>query len=424
MKRILFGLLLVVTAFAQTQTYMKVNVDRKLFNALASLFDEKPRELALFLSPDSTYVVEAMYGEKKLVRTLTPEELLGVTGQPDQKFETLKKNYRTKYLIDQTILGLGVYSWGLANTLFGTEPWESGNSKGYYAVTLFTPFVYSGALFLATRNRQINEGAEYGSIQGGIEGAAHGGLLLNSRFVLPVSLTENLFDFYLGQRSGIMPGAFQRKFNHCLYGYYHTLAGAVLANPDDVSDSTFRMIGSIASLVEGYTALYFSRHSENLTSGDAIFELRSCMIGAQTIPMILLSTDLHSDDDIDLRIYAVTSLAGYAAGYYIGMKLSERYDLTEDAGGFTFLLPYLVHGVTAGIGVLVADDAYWETYPIIYSVLDIGATYIVYKNMAKKATVNPDHEGSGFNFMFNPVPLVAKNTILRTAPIAGISYRF
>lgn len=425
MNRILFALLLAVAIFAQTQTYLKINVDRKMYNTLAPLFDAEPRAIALFLAPDSTYVVEALYEEKKLVRVLTPEALRGMTGETGRPYAALKKNHRTAYLIDQTLLGLGIYSWSLASTMFGAEPWESGNSKGYYAVTLFTPFVYSGTLFLATRGRHIAEGAETGSLFGGLEGAAHGGLLFNSRFVFPVSLAENFVDFYLGQKSGLAPGAFWRKFNHCLYGYYHTLAGAVLADPDDVSDPTFRRVGSIVSLVEGYAALYLSRHDDRVTKGDAIFELRSCMIGAQTIPLILLGTDLFDDgDDTDLRIYAVTSLAGYAAGYAIGLALSRKYDLDDKDAGFTFLLPYLVHGVTAGIGVLAADDSYWKAYPMVYSALDIGLTYFVYKSLAKKSAGDPDRGGTGFNYIINPVPLFVKDPALRAAPVAGISYRF
>jgi hypothetical protein len=106
------------------------------------------------------------------------------------------------------------------------------------------------------------------------------------------------------------------------------------------------------------------------------------------------------------------------------LKLSGKYDLSKNEAGFTFLLPYLVHGVTAGIGVLASDDSYWKAYPIVYSALDISLTYFVYKSLAKRSAGGPAGDGTGLKFLLNPAPLFAANPVLRAAPIAGVSYRF
>jgi hypothetical protein len=205
-----------------------------------------------------------------------------------------------------------------------------------------------------------------------------------------------------------------------------------LAGQEDRLDETgFRQIGTGLSLVEGYGSLYFSRNSQDLSYGDALFELRTMMIGSQTLPLILLSVDAFTggETDIDLKIYSATAIAGFAAGYYLGYKLTAENDLSGPSGVFTYLIPYLAHGLTAGIGTIVnssesSDYFYWKAYPIIFSVVDIGLTAYVYKSMAKPQTQAVIQDQGGFNFYLNPAPLFTKNQVIRSMPIAGFQYHF
>jgi hypothetical protein len=200
---------------------------------------------------------------------------------------------------------------------------------------------------------------------------------------------------------------------------------------DDLDRLGFRQIGTGLSLCEGYASLYLSRNAQDLTYGDALFELRTMMIGSQTIPLILLSVDLWTGGNsaIDNRIYSATALAGFAAGYYLGYKLTSKYDLSGPSGIFTYLIPYLAHGLTAGIGTIInsgesTDYFYWKAYPIIFSIVDIGLTAYVYKSMAKPQTQVGMRERSNFNFYLNPAPLFTRNEVIRSMPIAGFQYNF
>lgn len=431
MKKLMLILLTGAILFAQTEVLTRVKTDRRVQSVLAQRFETLPDRVELYVTADNTYVAEAFYENQKITLRLTAEEYREIL-QNQAGPVTIMENSRIPYLIGQSALSIGVYSWSLPTTIFSQENNEVTIDRARLAIGLFTPFVYSGALFLLTRNTRISSGAAYGSFMAGIEGAAHGGLLFNTgRTVLPGSLVENFTDFYLGQRFGFTPGMFQRKFNHSLFAYGHLLAGYILAGQEDeLGEPGFRQIGTGLSLAEGYGSLYFSRNAQDLTYGDALFELRTMMIGSQTIPLILASVDLwNGASSIDNRIYSATALAGFVAGYYLGYKLTAKYDLSGPSGIFTFLIPYLAHGLTAGTGTLInsgvsSDYFYWKAYPIIFSVVDIGLTAYVYKSMAKPQTRVGMRERGNFNFYLNPAPLFTKNEVIRSMPIAGFQYNF
>jgi len=430
MKKIFLILLAGTLLFGQTEILNKIKIDRRVQSLLAQRFESLPNRVELYITADSIYVAEAYYENQKVSLRISPDEYQEML--MTQAGQVILENARIPYLIGQSALSIGLYSWSLPVTIFTGGGEGITVDKTRLATGLFTPFVYSGALFLFTRNTRISSGAAYGSFMAGIEGAVHGGLLFNTgRAVFPGSLVENFTDFALGQRFGFTPGMFQRKLNHSVFAYGHLLAIYELAGmEDDLDRPGFRQIGTGLSLAEGYASLYLSRNAQDLTYGDALFELRTMMIGSQTIPLILASVDLwNGAPSIDNKLYSATALAGFVAGYYLGYKLTSKYDISGPSGIFTYLIPYLAHGLTAGVGTLInsgvsSDYFYWKAYPIIFSVVDIGLTAYVYKSMAKPQTQVGMRERGNFNFYLNPAALLTRNEIIRSMPIAGFQYNF
>ncbi len=421
MRRVLLLCILVSLVFAQ-ETLTRIQIDRKTESILATLFEELPQRIELYLSADSGYIVEATYENRRMVEELTADEYQTLLATSGVKMVILE-NARLQYLIGQTMHGLGLYSWSLPLAL-GME------DKGAVTVGLFTPLVYTSAVFLLTSKMRVSGGAALGAYLGGIEGAVHGGVVFQSeRGIFPTSLAENLLDFALGQTMGFTPGMFQRKFNHCFYGYYHYFAGRTLAigwenddaweNLDDAA-----VVGTALSVFEGYSSLFFSRHSENLTYGDALFELRTAIVGAELVPLLLATYDLHRQEQSDERIYAATSLAGYGVGYLLGRRLSRDYDLSGAAGVFTWLIPYLAHSATGGLIALTESEDLARSYPAIFLAMDLPLTYFCYKMFAKRSTKYSSSDVPGFNVAFNPAYFLIKDRSQQSVPIVSLSYRF
>jgi len=426
MKQILLTLLAGTLLFGQTEILNKVRIDRRTESLLARRFESLPNRVELYITADSIYVAEAYYENQKASLRFSADEYQEML--KTQAGQIILENARIPYLIGQTVLGMSIYSWSLPVTIFTGNGSGITVDKARLATGLFTPFIYSGALFFLTRNTRISSGAAYGSFLAGIEGAVQGGFMFKSRAIFPGSLVENFVDFELGQRGGFTPGMFQRKFNHALFAYGHVLAIEYLTGKknEDLFDDNIKRISTGLSLVESYGSLYLSRNAQDVTFGDALFELRTAIIGSQTIPLVLLSFDLYngSSSSIDKRIYSATALAGFAVGYYLGYKFTALNDLSGSSGFFTYLIPYLAHGLTAGTGVLIGGDSYFKAYPIIFCVVDIGLTAYVYKSLAKPQTKVGWLDKGNFNFFMNPAPLFAKNEILRKMPICGVRYNF
>ncbi len=421
MKRVLLLCVLVTLVFAQ-ETLTRIKIDRPTQGKLATLFEELPERIELYLTADSIYIVEATYADRRMVEELTADEYQTLLKTSPAKMVILE-NARLPHLIGQTLHGLGLYSWSLPLAL-GME------DMGAVTIALFTPLVYTSAVFSLTSRMRVSGGAALGAYLGGIEGAVHGGVVFQSeKAIFPVSLAENLADFALGQKMGFTPGMFQRKFNHCFYGYYHYFAGRTLAvgweNDDVWEDSDdFAVIGTALSVLEGYTSLFLSRHSENLTYGDALFELRTAIIGAELVPLLMATYDLHREERSDERIYAATSLAGYGLGYLLGRKLSRDYDLSGTAGVFTWLIPYLAHSATGGLIALTESEGLARSYPAIFLAIDLPLTYFCYKIFAERSTKYSSADVPNFNVAVNPAYFLIKDRSQQNVPIVSVSYRF
>ncbi len=422
MKRFLLLMIPAVMVLAQ-ETFIKVKTDRKIESNLVKLFDLLPERIEVFISSDSTYFIEAIYRDKKLVKKLPSAEYRGLIVKTPLKMVTLE-DAKISYLVGQTFNSLSIYSWSLP-VMFSQDDF----SKGSAAIGLLTPLIYTSTCFLLTKDRRISSGAAYGSFLGGIEGAFHGGWIFKSgRGIFPVSLAENVLDFTLGQNMGFTPAMYQRKFNHCLYGYYHYYSTRTLfgGRADWGEPYDLIQLGTILSLAEGYTSLFLSKNAEDLTFGDALFELRTSTMGAEALPLILATIDAHRNNYSDERLYAALSLAGHSVGYLWGNKLSRDYDLPGAAGVMTWLLPYLAHAATGGIAVLVDNEGFLDTYPSIYLTMDVLLTTICYKAFAKKSIDMGKADIPNFNMSINPMCFVLKdkNKNFSNMPFLTFSYTF
>ena len=421
MKKLVLITILISMVVAQG-TFTLLKIDRKTEAKLATLFDDLPEHIDLYLSEDSIYTVEAIYGNRKLVEKLTPDEYRDIMAIETEKLVILE-NERVRHLINQTLLGLGIYSWSLPVAL-GIDD-ETG-----VAIGLFTPLVYTSFIYATTANTRISRGAAEGALLGGLAGAAHGGFLFRSeRTIFVGSIAENLTDFVLGQTAGYTEGMFQRKFSHCIYGYYHYIAARTLAvgwEEDEIfaDGDDIAIFGSVLSLVEGYAALILSKNDDYLTYGDASFEFRTAIIGAEFAPLIMATFDLHRDEMTDERIYAATSLAGFGLGYIWGRKLSREYDLSETAASMTWLIPYLAHSATGGLIALTESEGLAKTYPVIFLAMDLPLTYICYKTFAERPTGYGSADMRRFNIAFNPAFFMLRDKINGNVPLVAMSYYF
>lgn len=418
MKKLFLLVVLVTLVFAQ-EAITRITISRKTESILATLFEELPQRIEVFITSDSTYIVEAIYKDQKMIQELTPIEYRDLLEKKPPKLVILE-NARVPYLLGQTSLGLFLYSWSLPVAL-GLE------DKGAVVVGLFTPLVYASIQYAWARGRRISGGTAFGALMGGVEGAVHGGLLFKSEeAIFPFSLSENMVDNVLGQTMGITPSMYQRKFNHCFYGYYHYAALKTLISGWDDWEYGEDMvqIGTVLSLGEGYTSLFLSKNAECLTYGDALFELRTAVIGAEVIPLILATFDLHREEQLDERIYAATSLAGHGLGYALGLKLTRKYDLSGAAGIMMWILPYLAHSATAGLVILTESEGFAKSYPVIFLTMDLALTYVSYKAFAKKAIEIGKVDVPNFNIAINPMCFVLKDRAARGVPFLTVSYKF
>lgn len=421
MKKLVF-IIVVVTMVAAQGTFTLLKIDRKTEAKLATLFEELPERIDLYLTEDNVYIVEAIYATTKLVEKLTSDEYRDLMATEPEKLVILE-NERVWHLVNQTLLGLSIYSWSLPVAL-GAE------DRGGLAIGLLTPLVYTSFVYVTTARTRISKGAAEGALLGGIAGAVHGGLLfLSERTIFPGSIAENLTDFALGQKAGFTDGMFQRKFNHCIYGYYHYFAAKTLAvgwEDDDIwaDGDDIKTFGSALSLLEGYAALLLSKNDDYLTSGDATFELRTAIIGAEFVPLLMATFDLHREEMSDERIYAATSLVGFGLGYVWGRKLSRENDLSESAASMTWLIPYLAHTATGGLIALTDNEDLARTYPVIFLAMDLPLTYICYKTFAQRPTEYGSADTRRFNVAFNPAFFMLRGRIKGNVPLVAVSYYF
>ncbi len=414
-------ILLCVIKDVKSEIWYEEKIDRKTKVCLLSLFKKKPENIEVFILEDSIYVIKGKFPHYAEIVYLPKEQFRKLIAKPVE-FSVIE-NARGSYILGQTIIGLSIYSWALPVFLLG----DDGDATIFVALGLFTPLIWFIGTTSATSGVNISYGSAYGSFLGGIEGVFHGGGIFNSsRAIFPVSVTENFFDFYLGQRYGVGMGAYQRKFNHFLLGYYHYSMLKLLFEKDVNWESEDSKYASVLSLIESYISLFISKDVDYLSYGDALFELRTTIIGGEFIPSILLTLDMCNEDlEIDTNWCALGSLLGHGIGYYIGYTLSKKYDISPATAFLSYLVPYLAHGFSGGVGVVLESEEYWNFYPLIFISTEIVLTHFIYKNLGIEEKKARDEQGLMIHPLFYTSVSGDKKFLLhKITPGIGISFSF
>ncbi len=392
----------------------QVKGGRDMESKVVRLFDRVPERIFIF-KRDTTYWVEGWYEGYKEVHIITKGQFQNL--MKETPFHYITGNARPLFLINQFLLATGIYSWSFPVFL------DAQNETAIAAGSLIIPTWMTLTYFLSSRER-VTDGAAYGSLVGGVLGAVYGGMIFDdARAIFPSSALLNTGNYFVGQRYNLPSAPFQRQLNHALYGYYQYYTVTALLNIDTGKDPrTHRSLSSLLSLVEGYGALYLSRNDMHLTHGDALFELRAASIGAEALPLILLTADNLRGESSSSRLYAASSLVGYAAGYYTGLLLSRRYDLSTGAAIATYLAPYMANALLMGIGALVGGEAYFKVYPTLFLITDASLTYLTYRTFARREISLSFLEEHHLSVSFNPLLPVMKGKA--ETPVLQVSFDF
>lgn len=403
----------IIFAFLQSDLILKeVKVKDNIKVNFLDIVTERPLKISFYELPDSfsnKIIIAYYYKDYVNFKVIDYGEFQRRINLPPLSHR-IYENKRVEYLIGQTLLGVGFYSWSFPLFVFRNEITDDNISRIKAGTGFIFPLFYFGANFLLTNGKNISSSQAYASFAGGIAGATHGVLLFNDiKWLFPFSISENFLDNYLCWAGMISPGMYQRKINHNIYGYYHySIIKLLLKNEFKItkSDNTF---SSILSIIEGYSILYLSRNKYNVSFGDALFELRTTAIGSEFIPAFLRSYYLFKNDTIQERTYAATSLIGHLAGYYIGNKLSIENDISTTTAFLSYLIPSLAHLFTFGITAIVNSTDIMKAYPIIFISTDVGLTYLVYNSFKDLGKDTGANYLNNFKFGFNLKPELNNN---------------
>lgn len=363
----------------------EIKIDERKKANFLDLFIEKPKDIKFYINTDSLLknddsskvYLYSYYRNYIKILELDYENFKKRIEAPI-KTAFIYENRRVEYLIGQGLLGIGLYSWSLPIFLNLKEETAFGVGGVF-------PLIYLGITLLSTSEENVSSSSAYGSFFGGITGAFHGGLITQDiKGVFPGSLSENYLDFFLCKSFGIPLGVYQRKLNHVLYGYYHYFTFKSFLEENYKAEKRDYLYSSILSIFEGYGSLFIFKNEKNLTFGDALFELRLGIIGAEFLPAFLLTYDNFSKGEISGELYTLSSLIGHFGGYYLGYKLSKKYDLSFSTAIFTYILPAISHLFTLGLGALTKSEDYFKMYPAIFITTEISLTYLVYNTFKNK----------------------------------------
>ncbi len=407
-------------AFLESDLILKeVKVQDNIKTNFLDLFPEKPAKISFYEFSDSVskkILIISYYKNHVNIKTIDYDEFQRRLTLPIL-YHRVYENRRVEYLIGQTLLGVGVYSWSLPIFIFRSEATDDNTERIRTGTGFIFPFFYFGANFFLTNGKNISSSQAYGSFGGGVAGLFHGLFLFNDvKWVFPVSIAENFLDNYLCWSFNLTPGIYQRKLNHNIYGYYHYYISKTLFTNDFEIRDVDNTISSIISLIEGYSSVFMSKSKKNISYGDALFEIRTTAVGSEIIPALLWTYDNFNNSDVKPRTYAAASLLGHFAGYWLGDKLTKENEISLTTAILTYLIPSLAHLFTAGVLALSNSDNFLKAYPTIFMITDAGLTYIVYKTFKDLGT-ETSNELNNLNFGFNLKPEKVNNRMIANPQI-------
>ncbi len=297
---------------------------------------------------------------------------------------------RTFHTISQTLLGFSLYSWSFPS-LFELK----GNAAG--AVGLLTPVAWFGYSLYSAKNISYPEALA--GFLGGISGALQGYYVVSDvKGVFPLSMTSNFLDLYIVRKTGIYPGIIFRKSVNSYNSFYEANMLNLIITGRGLSENGMRG-AALYSLLKSYGTFLLFRNSKNVTEGDALFEAKLQILGAEFLPLILHNVQMEG------QVRALTSFLGYAAGYGVGLKLSEDRDLSFGNALIIAFSPALASSLVGGLTLLFTEDIPDEMLSL-YPVVDLGLTYLLYRNFSRREYLSP----SSMRINISPmVDVFAKN---------------
>lgn len=399
---------IILFAFFQSDLTLKeVKVQDNVKTNFFDLVSEKPIKINFYEFSDSIsnkIIMLSYYKNYVNVKVIDYDEFQRRLTLPVISHK-IYENKRVEYLIGQTLLGVGLYSWSFPLCIFRSESTDDNSERIRTGTGFLFPFFYFGANFFLTNGKNISSSQAYGSFGGGFTGFVHGLLLFDDiKWVFPISITENFLDNYLCWAFDLTPGVYQRKLNHNIYGYYHYYTLKTLFTNKFERTDNANTFASIISIIEGYGSMFIARNKKNISFGDALFETRTTTIGSEILPAILWTYDNFNNSDVQLRTYAAVSLLGHIGGYWLGDKLTRENDISLTTAILTYLIPSLAHLFTAGVLALSNSDVFLKSYPTIFMITDVGLTYVVYKTFKDLGVETGKNESNNINFGFDLRP--------------------
>ncbi len=389
-----------------------VPVTPDAYARLQQLFPSQPDTLQVYQTGSHQYWIEALYPQEKLVWKLSAREYRRfLAGLP---LDTTRTIDRLAYVGGQTVVALSIYPWAVPTAL---TPEAEDPTRGAVALGLISPLLWSVGSAVYAWRAPVTLAQGYAGFWGGVIGAFHGGNIINSaRGCFLGSVTGNLLNQYLARRYDLSLGAIQRLANGQIYGYYHYLMlESLLHLTFEAGSLVPHRIATTLSVAEGYADLFLSRNDATLTLGDALFELRTAIIGGELLPALLLSYDLARDTLSSPRLYAGLSLAGNAAGMVLGRYLSRRYDLSVPGALLTYLVPSLAHTFTSGLMVLLRPDP--AVYPVLFIGTEVGITALTYRLVRQVPARR-------FGLLQHLAPFAQRSTLPGQGPVLGLQVSF
>ncbi len=370
----------------------------------------------VFQTSRGSYWVEAQYadGTRRVHQLSAGQYRRLLQGFPLQALQTASLAERFAFVGGQAVVALVVYPWAVPMMF---TPESQAFSTGAKALGLLSPLLWTTGSALYAWNQPVPLSQAYAGFWGGLFGAFHGGMVVNSgRGSFPGSLLGNLANQYLARRYHLSLGSIQRLVNGQLYGYYHYLMLKSLLNLSFEPGSVVPYrIATTLSVTEGYAELLISRNDTAVTLGDALFELRTALIGAEALPSLLLAYDLYRGEVTSSRVYAGLSLLGHGVGWLLGRYLSRRYDVSVPGALLTYLAPGLSQTFASGFMELLRPSP--SVRPVLFIATEVGVTALTYR-LVRQVPV------PRYSWLQNLAPLSRVSTLPGQGPVFGVQMRF
>ncbi len=354
------------------------------------------RFIRLFERPDSSFVLEFVYGTGELerrARVAAPPSLVAqlraatgagrVTTQRERRFQ----EGRAKLIRNHIIMGLGFYGWALPTAL------DIDNPRGAASLYLLTSAATFFVPFTATRTADVTQAQANLSWYGATRGLGVGLLVADlvdpnagDRQPIGFALTGSLAGSVLGAVSGGRSRPLGEVSSMSAYGDLGALAGMSLAFTTGLYGGTGDHRAGHWAVLGGWGAGLAVgpriARREAYGDGDPQVIWNAGLLGMAAATTALTATD--ADDD---HVIGASLLAGEVVGALVGNGLARPVTLTEGQGTITTLAMLGGGLLGSGLAYLAAgNDAEPEVYIGTATVGGAAAMLLVLRSYRSDAT--------------------------------------